>query len=273
MSQFRNSLLVAAVGLVACGRANDAAPPPADDARAAPAARGGVVALPVATIEFREGTERISSHEKMLVTEQQACLQTLSAGGKPARTAATSAEALAGPRRLVRAYYGGDRMAWYEVNRIQDVDDESCAIRDRRERRVVIARNGEVFVHEVNEDGAVNVDQYPIEASGIATPRELGDGKVLRKVAAQDCVTDPTEISSADAGVVACYWREQPPIRDAGFAEIPLYTRAPGVLPDDPPVVWEAVEIVAGTPPPREAFEVPASDRALDTRFFPQEKP
>jgi hypothetical protein len=270
MSQFRSALLVAALGLVACGRP-DAPSSPKDDTRTAPEPRGGALALPVATIEFHEGTDRVSSHEQMLVTEQETCLQTLSIAGRPAAIAATDAAALAGPRRLVRAYYNGDRMAWYEVNRMQDVDDSTCALVEQRERRVVIVRDGEVFLYEMGERGPASVERYPVETSAIAAPAELADGQVLRRVAGQDCLVDPEETLAASAGVEGCYWHRRPAIRDAGLAEVPLYTRAPGVLPDDPPTVWQAVEIIADRPPPDAAFEVPSPGRAPDPRYFPQE--
>jgi hypothetical protein len=230
------------------------------------------VALPVATIEFRQGTHGVSSHEEMLALAQRTCLQVRAAEGLRPDVAAVSAADLAGPRRRVRAYYNGDRMAWYETNRLQHVDDTSCAMHDRLKKHVVIARDGEVFLFELDERGAAHIDRDPIEAAAIAAPRELAGGKLLRRVAGVDCVTDPDEASAFTVGVEACYWNLRPVIRDAGLAEVALHTLAPGIMPDDPPVVWEATEIVTDTPPPAAAFEIPADGQAPDARFFPQEK-
>jgi hypothetical protein len=246
--------------LTACGR---------PDATASAAAGG--FDFPRAVIDFEDLPEGVTAIETVLVAQQQTCIEARRAENKAVNPPLKREQDLLMPRSTVRAYYDGDRMAWYETVDLHVVDERSCEIKLERSRYVTVVRGGEARQLKLDHGAPAETVEITVTAADVQRPPPVGaNAVVLRSVAGQPCVFDP--ISPRGAGAWAsesCYWQTHPRIRDQKLDFALLYARKPDlVMPTGADTIWRATRIALGEGAPAGALDWPSADKAVPLALF-----
>jgi hypothetical protein len=246
--------------LAACGRPDGAAP----------AAAGGFD-FPRAVIDFEDMPEGVTSIETVLVGLQQTCIEARRAENKAVNPPIKREQDLLMPRSTVRAYYEGDRMAWYETVDVLVVDERTCEINLERSRYVTVVHGAEARQLKLDHGAPAEMVEFTVMAADLQRPPPVGaSAVVLRSVAGQPCVFDPMSPRGAGAWArESCYWQTHPRIRDQKLDFALLYARKPDlVMPTGADTVWRATRIVLNEGAPAGALDWPIADKAAPATLF-----
>lgn len=215
--------------------------------------------FPVAVIEFEERPTEATSLEIALATAQESCIDARRAAGQPVQLRVARAEDLVVVRRSVRAHYDGERMAWHQIDRFHELDEESCALRLRQSRSVTVIDSRASRQWNSGPDGDVERTELPVLPADLArAPPSMPASAAIRTVAGQPCAQDETSTDvPAPFMREPCFWRTHPQIRDHTLQHVPLYGELVDQLTGNSSSVWRATRISVGERSLESAFELP----------------
>jgi hypothetical protein len=247
--------------LAACGRPETGAP------------AVGRFDFPRAVIDFEDRPEGVTSIEAVLAANQQTCIDARRAEGKSVNPPVKREQDLVMPRRTVRAYYDSDRMAWYETEDLQFVDDRTCEVQLERSRYVTVIRGAQGRQLKLGYGAPAETVEITITAADLQRAPPVGaNAVVLRSVAGQSCVFDPASPRGAGTWAIeSCYWQAHPQIREPTLDFALLYVKKPDpVMPSGAATIWRATRIAVGERAPAGALDMPSADQApLPALFNP----
>jgi hypothetical protein len=256
----RTAVAASLLSLAACDRPD----------AGAPVAPGGFN-FPRAVIDFEDMPEGVTSIETVLVAQQETCIEARRAENKPVNPQVKREQLLLMPRRTVRAYYDGARMAWYETENLLVVDERTCEIELERSRYVTVIDGAQGRQLKLQHEAPAETVEITITAADWQRAPPVGaNASVLRSVAGQPCVFDPSSPRGASTWTTeSCFWQTHPQIREPTLDFALLYARKPDpVMPDGASTVWRATRIAVGESAPAGALDWPSADKALPPTLF-----
>jgi hypothetical protein len=264
-SCWRGAALVCLTLLVtACGKASG----PQSAAVAGSVGNNASLSFPTAIIDFEQARESPALFEKAITLAQDTCIELKAAENRPVKPQRVTPDKLLNKTRLVRAYYDGSRMAWYETEQHYQVNDETCEVGLSRGRQVTVVRGAEVFTFTSGDGEPAHVERASTDFAEPGLPIE--SPQTLRNVAGQPCVFDPQQTAVLGAlQAEICYWGKHPGIRDGALSRVPLYQKsaADAIEAADGALVWQAISI-RETQPPEAVFAAPSVAKPPSESLF-----